>query len=165
MLLLAQSEASALKPWLDLAVSYGVPLLITGLVIWLAIKYLPKLIDGSLESQRTIPAAIHGQTKAIESLTETLTVGVDLMRDVKDDSAAAREDLDQLKKAIHHGAAAGEQLLVESGRHRDSDVVIELGKMKEAVENGSRAERVVRRRQRSERDAQRRQDDSEDAGQ
>lgn len=146
--LLAQSEASAIKPWLDLAVSYGIPLLVTILVIVLLWRYVPKFIDGSLEAQKTVPAAINGLTETLRQTRDTLRQGVDLIRDVKEDSAAARDDLDQLKKAVHHGAAAGEKLLLESGRRKDSDVIIELGAMKEAVGDQNEYQRAMLRLQR-----------------
>jgi len=149
MIFLAQSEVAALKPWLDLAVSYGIPLLITILVIILMVRYVPKFIDGSLEAQKTVPAAINGLTETLRETRDTLRQGVELIREVKEDSAAAREDLDQVKQAIHHGAAAGEKLLLDAGKGKDSDVVIELRKMKAAVDDAA-LERVRRRRRREE---------------
>lgn len=153
MLLLAQSEASAIKPWLDLAVSYGIPLLITILVIVLAWRYVPKFIDGSLDAQKTVPAAINGLTETLRETRDTLKEGVRLIRDVKDDSAAAREDLDQIKKGLSHGASAAEKIMQKTG-HKDSDVVIDLRKMKESVQDTSEYEKHMRRIQR-ERDDER----------
>ncbi len=121
-------DITTVKPMLDLLVSYGVPLIITGFVIWLAWRYVPKLIDGSLESQKTIPSSIN-------NMTDTLKEGIRIMRDVRSDSRIARDDLDKIKDALGHAAGAAEKAInhPEIKTKIPSDVIRELRAMREVT--------------------------------
>ena len=124
-------DPTAFKPWLDLLVSPGVPVIVTGFAIWLAYKYLPKAIDGSIEAQREIP-------KSINTMNDTLREGVDTIKDVKVDSSAARQDLDQLKHATRHMVVGASKLIRSDGIRPNigSDVAAEFNKAKQVLENG-----------------------------
>ena len=123
-------DPATMKPWFDLIVSYGVPLVITVGVLWLAYRYVPKWIDASIESQHSIPVSIN-------KMTDTLREGVDTIKSVRADSTLAREDLDSIKHALKHGASAAEKGLraLSENRTPGVDVVTELGRMKNTLEN------------------------------
>lgn len=86
-------DPSNIKPWLDLLTNSGLAIVISGLVIWLTIKYLPKWIDGSIEAGKAIPAALNG-------VNDTLKNGIDIMKSVQEDSMAVRKDLDEIKETL-----------------------------------------------------------------
>lgn len=86
-------DPAVFKPWLDLLVSHGAPLAITGIVLWLAIKYVPKFIDGSLDSQSKVPGALQEMATNIKELAMAF-------RDGKSDLDQIKADLKELTKAI-----------------------------------------------------------------
>ena len=125
-------DPTAIKPWLDLLANPGLAIIISSLVIWLAIKYLPKWIDGSIEAGKAIPVALNG-------VNETLKDGIEIMKSVQADSTAARQDLDKIKDALGHGASAAEAALRAAPQnvkqHIPEQVTDELRRMKDATHN------------------------------
>src|SRR5437868_6739594 len=66
-------DPSSLKPYLDLLVSPGVPVVITALVLYLAIKYIPKVIDNRLEKEKLDLKSGNESTKLlVQSLREQI---------------------------------------------------------------------------------------------
>ncbi len=123
-------DPSALKPWLDLTISYGLQTIISALVIWLGYWYAPKLINSVIETNEKTPKAIEGLAAELNKTRNTLETGVALIRDVKEDSAAARTDLDDIKQAFRDGATVAKGVLLEKGViNRESDIIRDLGKI------------------------------------
>lgn len=114
-------DPTVFKPWLDLLVSYGVPLIITAGFLWLVWKYLPAWIESSIKAQTQVPLEL-------AKLNNTLTTGFGDFRAVMDDMHA-------IKEAFRHGAAAGEAVVAKKP---ETEVAIELRKMREAVETDRR---------------------------
>jgi hypothetical protein len=109
-------DPAAMKPWMDLIVSYGVPLIITAGFLWLLWRYIPPWIDSSIKAQTRVPDELN-------KLNDTLTEG---LQDVR----GFRDDIHQLKQAVQHGAAAGEAAV--SGKPA-TEVAVHLSKMSDSV--------------------------------
>lgn len=124
-------NVAEIRAILDIIVSYGTPLVITVGVLWILWRYIPKWIDSSIEAQTKVPIEL-------AKLNDTLTEGVNEIREVKEHSTAVRQDMDQIKAAIRHGAVAGEKLVKAAveGRNPEGDAMKEFQKMHEAVQNG-----------------------------
>lgn len=112
-------DPATIKPWLDIIVSYGVPLVITILVIWLAIKYVPKFIDGSLEAQKEIP-------KAINNLANKLDDHMHLIKELDRNTAPVHA----LRKGLEYSLNAAISVVksVNDGKKIESDVILDLRK-------------------------------------
>ncbi len=117
-------DPTALKPWLDLLVGYGVPLIVTFFVMYLAWKYVPPFIDSAINTPT-----------AIRELTGTLEKAITATREIQLDSNAAREDVDSLKRAGFHLANGAEKLVksITSTHKIDSDVQTEFRNAKEVL--------------------------------
>lgn len=128
-------DPTLLKPWLDLLVDYGLPLLVTGSVLILAWKYVPKWIDASIETQTSVPVAINKLAASVEKSCHILEEGVADIRELNEHARISGESLDNLRSAVAHGAAAGSKIVnaMRSGAGIDSDVVVDLQKMRSAV--------------------------------
>ena len=94
-------DPAAMKPWLDLLVSYGVPVLITAGVLILAWRYIPKAIDSSIEAQKSFPAAVTHLTTSIDTLADTVRdSGNELKQSVTKDMHELKEEIQKVVKAV-----------------------------------------------------------------
>lgn len=117
-------DPASAKPVLDLLVSYGVPLVITGGVLWLGWRYIPKWIDASINAQTQVPIEL-------AKLNATLTEGFQKFQGMTEDAHA-------IKEAVKHAASAGEQIVsaLAKGQPPGTEAINDLRKMKDSVENG-----------------------------
>lgn len=113
-------DPTGIKPWLDIFVSYGVPIVITLGVLWLLWKYIPRWIESSIEAQTKVPIELG-------KLNDTLREGMEKVSTLAD-------DVHQVKTAIKHGASAGERIATEGGKI-GTEAITDLRKMKDAVDN------------------------------
>jgi hypothetical protein len=122
----------SLKPWLDIMTQNGLPWVVCVLMILLLWKYIPAWLDASIASQREMPKAINALVKEI--------------RHIKATSYDSHDDIADVKLALRNAAHVGEQLLLQHGRNRDSDVVVQMRQIHQSMDE-DKVDRY-RRRQR-----------------
>lgn len=106
-------DPSGFKPWLDIAVSYGVPLVITFGVLILLWKYVPAWIESSIKIQTQVPIEL-------AKLNDTLREGA--------------KDMHQIKQAVKHGAKASARMMKLT--NADPEAAREMREMLKALGDG-----------------------------
>ena len=105
---------TAIKPYLDLLVSYGWPSIISMMVTWLLwklIPFVPKWVETSIEAQQKVPVELSRMNDNMENIlavsstgSEQLRVGLHHIanaarRKLKDENDAAALEIE---KAVEH---------------------------------------------------------------
>lgn len=106
----------ALKPWLDLLVSYGWPSIISAMVVWLLwklIPFIPEWVKSSIDSQKQVPLELSKMNHNMEDMISIVVT-----------------DNEQLKKSFRYTANAARKKL--EGKS-DMDVISDLEKATESL--------------------------------